>query len=85
MREVLKYGPNRRKKDYNIPPEYYDSRDSRRVIKRRNHRKNKKGRRRRIGESLGRRGKKIKSEDLAVYINSIITKKKNKDYHKLGE
>jgi hypothetical protein len=60
MYEDLKYGFNKRKKDYNISFEHYDSRDSKRVIKRRDYRKNKRGRRRRIGESLGRRGKKIK-------------------------
>jgi hypothetical protein len=60
MCEDLKYSLNRRKKDYNISLGYYDSRDNRRVIKRRDYRENKKRRRRRTGESLGRRGKKIK-------------------------
>jgi hypothetical protein len=59
-REDLKHSPNRRKKDYSIPLEYYDSRDSKRVIKKRDYRENKEGRRRYTGESPDRRGKKIK-------------------------
>jgi hypothetical protein len=47
------------KKNHNTPSGYHDGRDNRKVIKRKNHRENKRERKRRIYESLGGRGKKI--------------------------
>jgi hypothetical protein len=55
-----KHGLNKGKKDHNTPSGYHDGRDNRKVIKRKDHRKNKGGRRRRIYESLDGRGEKIK-------------------------
>jgi hypothetical protein len=48
------------KKNHSTPSGYYDGRNNKRVIKRKDHRKNKGGRRRRIYESLDGRGEKIK-------------------------
>jgi hypothetical protein len=74
-----------KKKNHSTSSGYYDGRDNRRVIKRKNHRKNKRGRRRRICESLSGRGEKIKERRSNNLYKQHDDEKRDKDHRELNE